>query len=234
MKESSSEELELAHLYEKAPIGLCVTDTQHRYVRINQRLCDINGKTIEEHIGRTLHEVIPHVADQVVPIFQSIIDSAEPVLGLEVRGHTAAHPNEERIFLGDHYPLSSKGGKVLYVHTIVRDITEQRQAEALLKKANEELETRIKNRTEELESLSIRLKAETVDRRLKEEKARSDGERLRCLLESTHIIPWEADARTWTFTYVGPQVERFGYSADRWLEQDFWVNHIHPEDREEA
>ena len=123
VNEVSSEVLELAHLYERAPIALCVTDTQHRYVRINQRLCEINGKSVEEHIGRTVHEVIPQVADQVISIFQNVIDSSEPVLGHEVRGHTAAYPDEERIFLGDHYPLLSKVGRVLYVHTMLRDVT---------------------------------------------------------------------------------------------------------------
>ena len=113
----------MAHLYEKAPIGLCVTDTQHRYVRINQRLSDINGRSVEEHIGRTIHEVIPHIADQIVAMFQNVIDSSEPVLGHEVRGHTSAYPEEERIFLGDHYPLLSKVGTVLYVHTMIRDVT---------------------------------------------------------------------------------------------------------------
>jgi len=46
-------------------------------------------------------------------------------------------------------------------------------------------------------------------------------------------IPWEADATTWQFTYVGPQAEKLlGYPCERWLESDFWVEHIHPEDRE--
>ncbi|MCH7934255.1 MAG: hypothetical protein IIC36_09735, partial [Gemmatimonadetes bacterium] len=43
-KHDPSEALELAHLYERAPIGLCVTDRDHRYVRINQQLGDINGQ----------------------------------------------------------------------------------------------------------------------------------------------------------------------------------------------
>ena len=115
--------LELAHLYERAPIGLCVTDTDHRFVRINQRLCDINGKLVEEHIGRTIHEVIPHISGQIVPMLRNVIDSSEPVLGHEVRGHTSASPDEERVYLTDHYPLRSKTGSVVYVHSMVQDVT---------------------------------------------------------------------------------------------------------------
>ncbi len=102
VNEVSSEVLELAHLYKRAPIGLCVTDTQHRYVRINQRLSDINGRSVAEHIGRTIHEVIPRISEQLASMFQKVIDSSEPVLGREVRGHTSAYPDEERFFLGDH------------------------------------------------------------------------------------------------------------------------------------
>jgi PAS domain S-box-containing protein len=57
-------------------------------------------------------------------------------------------------------------------------------------------------------------------------------EHYRQLLESTNAIPWEADAKTWMFTYVGPQaVDLLGYPRELWLEKDFWVDHIHPEDR---
>jgi PAS domain S-box-containing protein len=62
------------------------------------------------------------------------------------------------------------------------------------------------------------------------------GERkIRQLLETTQAIPWEADAHTWTFTYVGPQaVVLFGYPIERWYEDGFWAAHIHVDDREAA
>jgi PAS domain S-box-containing protein len=57
----------------------------------------------------------------------------------------------------------------------------------------------------------------------------------RSLIESTAAIPWEADINTWRFTYVGPQVtELLGYPKEKWYEQDFWVNHIHPDDKDTA
>ena len=60
-------------------------------------------------------------------------------------------------------------------------------------------------------------------------------ERLRRLVESTNVIPWEADARTWRFTYVGPQaVKILGYPLASWSEETFWADHIYEEDRERA
>ena len=67
------------------------------------------------------------------------------------------------------------------------------------------------------------------------EQSQADETRLERLLEATNVVPWEADAQTWTFTYVGPQAEALlGYPPKRWYEKDFWASHIHPEDRESA
>ena len=176
-KHDLSEALELAHLYARAPIGLCVTDRDHRYVRINQQLCDINGQPMEKHVGRTVHEVLPHLADQIVPMFQNVIDTAEPVLDHEVRGETLSYPGEERFFLGTHFPLISKAGEVQYVHTMVRDITDQRRAETALKESNERLEERVSVRTEELVRLSEQLEAEAAKRvRAQEEASRNHAQ----------------------------------------------------------
>lgn len=73
------------------------------------------------------------------------------------------------------------------------------------------------------------------DRKKIEQKLKSNEERFRILAESTTIIPWEADAKTFQFTYVGPQAEAIlGYPVEEWYTQDFWPNHIHAEDREKA
>ena len=54
-------------------------------------------------------------------------------------------------------------------------------------------------------------------------------------LESSPLVPWEADARTWHFTYVGPQaVDLLGFPVDDWYEPSFWSDRIHPDDRSEA
>lgn len=61
-------------------------------------------------------------------------------------------------------------------------------------------------------------------------------ERFERLIEGIDAIVWEADAETWEFTYVSPQAESIlGYPVESWLtEPDFWVNMLHPDDREWA
>ena len=54
-------------------------------------------------------------------------------------------------------------------------------------------------------------------------------ERSRRLVETTNVIPWEADIKNWQFTYVGPQVVKLlGYPAEEWCREDFWTDHMHP------
>ena len=58
-------------------------------------------------------------------------------------------------------------------------------------------------------------------------------EKFRHLVERTNVVPWEADFRSGTFTYVGPQATRLmACSIDEWLQPGFWMRHIHPDDRE--
>ena len=73
-------------------------------------------------------------------------------------------------------------------------------------------------------------------RRKQIERALSENEVFfRHLVESANAIPWEVDLSTFRFTYVGPQVVALlGYPVEDWYQENFWVEHIHPEDREAA
>lgn len=55
------------------------------------------------------------------------------------------------------------------------------------------------------------------------------------LLESTAAIPWELDLPTFLFTYVGPQIEEVsGFKPKEWYTENFWLDHLHPADRDAA
>ena len=73
------------------------------------------------------------------------------------------------------------------------------------------------------------------DRRELDRALRQDEGRLQSLLEVANVIPWEANAETWKFTYVGPQaVTILGYPSEAWYQPTFWEEHIHPDDRQYA
>jgi len=64
---------------------------------------------------------------------------------------------------------------------------------------------------------------------------RDAWQRYQQLVVSIDGIVWEADARTFQFTFVSQQAERLlGYPLEHWLRPGFWVEHLHPEDRVRA
>jgi PAS domain S-box-containing protein len=98
----------------------------------------------------------------------------------------------------------------------------RRTAERSLRQARDELDAKVQERTADL----ARTQAEAVAAHL----------RFRDLVNSVEGIVWEADARTYQFTFVSQQAERvLGHPVDQWLkEPTFWKDHIHPDDREAA
>lgn len=64
---------------------------------------------------------------------------------------------------------------------------------------------------------------------------RASETRWRQLIETVKVIPWELDWQTLRFTYVGPQAETvLEYPIEKWYEEDFWINHLHPQDRDKT
>ncbi len=52
---------------------------------------------------------------------------------------------------------------------------------------------------------------------------------------SNKIITWELDPSSWRFTVVSPHVvELFGYPLSDWYSENFWTDHIHPDDRRQT
>ena len=62
---------------------------------------------------------------------------------------------------------------------------------------------------------------------------KKNQDEFRLLVETTNVVPWEADIKTGRFFYVGPQAVPFlGFPLEEWMQDGFWVNRLHPEDRE--
>ena len=77
--------------------------------------------------------------------------------------------------------------------------------------------------------------AAATQRKRTEAALKESEERFRKLAEKVCVIPWEADATTGRFTYVGPQsLQILGYPLSDWYTDNFWFEHIHPEERDWA
>ena len=86
-------------LYETAPVGLAFLTPDCRYQLINRHLCEICGLSVDDHIGRSVRETVPQVAEQVETIVQTILRTGNSITGIEIRRQ---HPRYQRRIRGDY------------------------------------------------------------------------------------------------------------------------------------
>jgi diguanylate cyclase (GGDEF)-like protein/PAS domain S-box-containing protein len=121
---------EIEQIYRYAPVGLCFLDADYRYVRINEQMAKIHGLPVSAHIGRTLREIVPGLADELMKLFRPIYERGEPVLNMEIQGRLASY-----------FPFRSASGEVTGVIGAVTDITELKQAQLALRQSEERFRT---------------------------------------------------------------------------------------------
>jgi len=130
--ESGEESPELQLIYETAPIGLAFLSTDCRYLMVNQRLTEICGLPVADHIGRTVRETLPQVADQVEYLVQTIVRTGESITNVEINGQRAHAANVDRIWMTHWHPLKDLRGQVVGINVAAEEITERKRAEAEL------------------------------------------------------------------------------------------------------
>jgi PAS domain S-box-containing protein len=121
----------LDSVFDHAPIGLGFLDRSFRFIRVNRNLAEMNGLPPEVHVGKTPRELLPVLShDALEAAWRRVLDTGEPLLGLEVSGETPAAPGRLRHWVEDWYRVEVEGN-VIGLGAVVREVTEQRRAEEL-------------------------------------------------------------------------------------------------------
>jgi len=161
------------------------------------------------------------------PIF-AVMATAKEIEG----GHFAARA---RLLARDE--LGQLGSSINSMAAALHKSYEENQAaQAQLRSLNRELEERVAQRTEQLQTAVENLAGEIAQRKQAHQALRQAELRQRELIESVQAIVWEAEISNWNFTFVSQAAEQIlGYPVKDWLEKpNFWVNLVHPDDREQA
>ncbi|AKJ06719.1 PAS domain S-box-containing protein [Archangium gephyra] len=128
---------QLEALVAAAPAGMALLDGELRYVHINEALARSNGLSVEAHRGRTVAEVLPEHAPLVEPLLRRVLETGEPLRGLEARGLAAEEPGVVHHWVSDYFPVRARDGRVTGVGAAVTDVTEARRKEDELLRAAE-------------------------------------------------------------------------------------------------
>ncbi len=113
-----------------APVGLGFVDTDLRFVRVNAALAAINGRPVDAHLGKRIDEVLPELADALMPVYREVLVTGEPILEREIsrEGPESSHV---RHVLASWFPVRV-AGKIVGVGAVVIDITDRKEAELRL------------------------------------------------------------------------------------------------------
>ena len=100
---------------------------------MNDALAALNRLPPEEHIGRTLAEVIPTLAPTLEPLYRQVIESGEPVVHTESTDDAALHIGERRHWLSSYYPVRTADGEMIGVGGLIIEITDRKRADDRLR-----------------------------------------------------------------------------------------------------
>jgi PAS domain S-box-containing protein len=121
---------------EGAPVGLGLVDTELRFVRINAALAAINGRPAADHVGRRIDEVLPEIADVLVPIYTRVLETGEAILEQEVTRETPG--GHVRHVLASWFPVRVDA-QIVGVGAVVVDITDRKEADLRLQAVLQQL-----------------------------------------------------------------------------------------------
>ena len=131
-RELSLRNAELESLLAHSPAGFASFDRDHRFVRVNRTLAEIDGTAEDAHLGKTVSEVVP----QMTAVFSSILDHVfEKGVSVqrEFTGETELDPGIERQWLTWFYPVfTAESREPVLVGAIVLDTTERWHAQKAL------------------------------------------------------------------------------------------------------
>jgi PAS domain S-box-containing protein len=147
---------ELASIYDTAPVGLTILDRDLRFIRINGRMAEINGVAAADHIGRSVREVVPDLADEAGRIAERIFLTGEPLLDLEISGMTPAQPGVLRHWIEQWVPLRNEGGEIIGISVVAEEVTERKRAGQRQTLLMQELAHRSKNLLAVIQSIANR------------------------------------------------------------------------------
>ena len=231
---------EVYDLYNQAPCGYHSLDAEGTFIRINDTELAWLGYTREEVIHKK------KFADFVTAESLLLFQKSFPVF--KAQGWVNDLEFEIIRKDGTIFPVSlsataitDAAGTFVMSRSTLFDIgdrkrveIQRKRAEEALQQANEQLETRVQERTAELAQVNASLQTELSERKRAETMLRESEQRLSLAIEGAEMATWDVDVRTGKALWSARHYELLGYqlvpSGEATLEM--WRSRVHPDDLE--
>lgn len=135
---------EIEGIFESAADAMALIGTDGRFIRVNSALARMSGRSPADHVGRTIAEVGPKLADWIMEQVHAVEASRQLRRNRRVSALIASDPERNHLFDVDWYPVY-EGDRVVAVGMRGIDVTEREEREALLTHVVRELQHRVKN-----------------------------------------------------------------------------------------
>jgi len=111
----------LTEFVNNSNVGLGIVDRELRYQALNPRLAEMNGMSVESHLGKTLRDVLGEVALQVEPAIKRVFETGQPIFNFMLSG-TVPTRAEPTSFVDHLLPLRDARGRVRHVGAVVVEV----------------------------------------------------------------------------------------------------------------
>jgi PAS domain S-box-containing protein len=127
----------LQRAWRSLPVGLCVFDRELHVGVMNEWLASVMGGSVEQYLGKPLHEAFPHQAQLIAPFCEKVLRTGEPEIDHEIE--VPGRPGATRHFSITHFPVAAGQLETAGVGAVVRDITERKRTELSLRDSEAQL-----------------------------------------------------------------------------------------------
>ncbi len=220
----------LETMLEYVPDQIFFKDAESRFIKNSRSQATALGLSDPSLVvGKTDFDFFPH-AQRSFDEEQEIIRSGKPLVDFEER---VAWPDGKETWVSTtKVPLRNQAGKIIGTFGISRDITDRKRADETLRKARDELEVKVAERTAELSEANKQLQLELNERKRVEEALRENEKQLK---ESQHIAGlgnYFIDLTTgkWKGSEIFDDLLGIDETFERTMET--WPLLIHPNDRQ--
>lgn len=128
----------LTAYFRASKIGLCILDSEFRYLAINSSLAEMNGMPAPQHLGKRVREILGDLAEVIDAQLKWVFATGRAVLDLEI---TCTLPNRSGPghWIEHYIPIADASHKVVQVGVIVVEVTEQKKLEESLRRVSQSL-----------------------------------------------------------------------------------------------